>query len=109
MNNFNKELSLFFFSSNKFEKQLYVNVIQKFSKQTDTLIIVLSTNSTSRMQKHHHTENNVQETMLASKQNRITVKTDFLDKMIVLCKAIREKCLQYDDNEDLRSCTLTYI
>ena len=34
---------------------------------------------------------------------------NLLDKTVVLCETIRERNLQYNDNEDLRSHTLTYI
>ena len=69
----------------------------------------LSASDTLRTQRHHHTKNNVQKTMLTSKQNEIIIKINFLSKIVVLCKAIREKSLQYDDNKDLKSCILTYI
>ena len=72
-------------------------------------MIMLNTSGTLRMQKHCHTRNNVQKTMLTNEQNEITVKINLLGKTVALHEAIRERSLQYDDNKDLKLCTLTYI
>ena len=69
----------------------------------------LNANNTLKIQRHHHARNDVQETMLTSKQNKIIVKMNLFSKMIALCEVIRERSLQYNDNEDLRSHTLIYI
>ena len=61
------------------------------------------------MQKHHHTKNNVQETVLTNKQNEITVKINLFDETVVLCEVIRKRSFQYNSNEDLKICILTYI